>query len=100
LNLVSILVSIYVRTGLHVINFQMLHTVTHVHGNYVYFLIPRFSFYMFTDNIWMAHRLNPSSPGVHPVSCRIGIGFLSKGVKRPGCSTDYPTHLVPRSKKE
>lgn len=55
------------------VNFQMLHTVTHVHGDYIYFFIPHFSFCTFTDNIWMVHRLNPgpsemsgTPPGLGP----------------------------------
>jgi hypothetical protein len=41
-----------------------------------------------------------TAPGAHQASCKMGTGYLSMGVKRPGRGVDQPPNLLPRLKKE
>jgi hypothetical protein len=36
-----------------------------------------------------AFRFDQTGPGAHPVSCKMGNGSLSRGVKLPGCDVVY-----------
>ena len=44
------------------------------------------------ESRWWRDFLHPSTPflGAHPTSCTMGTGYLSRGVKRPGCGADHP----------
>jgi hypothetical protein len=39
-------------------------------------------------------------PGAHPVSYKMGTGFLSRGVKRPGRGVDHSPHSIADFKNE